>query len=95
MDQLNAAGIPGAIVYDYADIEADENFTVHRQMIKQKQHPAIGDISYINIPLRFRESGLVEPMPAGVLGEFNEEVYGEYLGISKEELDVMKRNGTI
>ena len=95
MDQLNTSGIPSAIVYDYADIEADENFTVHRQMIKHMQHPVIGDISYINMPVRFQEAGLVEPTPAGALGEFNEEVYGEYLGISKEELDVLKRNGTI
>jgi len=95
VDQLNTSGIPSAIVYDYADIEADENFTVHRQMIKHMQHPVIGDISYINMPVRFQEAGLVEPTPAGALGEFNEEVYGEYLGISKEELDVLKRNGTI
>ncbi|MBE6918739.1 MAG: CoA transferase [Ruminococcaceae bacterium] len=95
VDQLNAVGIPGALVYNYADIEADENFTVHRQMIKHMQHPVIGDIAYINTPIRFRESGLVEPRPAGALGQFNEEVFGEYLGMSAEEVAQLKKNGTI
>lgn len=95
VDALNAAGIPSALVYDYADIEADEHFTVHRQMIKHMQHPIIGDISYINIPVRFTESGLKEPEAAGSLGQFNEEVYSTYLGLSKEELEVLRQNGTI
>ena len=84
-----------ALVYNYADIEADENFTVHRQMIKHMQHPVIGDIAYINSPIRFAESGLVEPKPAGYLGQFNEEVFGEYLGMSPEEVAELKKNGTI
>lgn len=95
VDILNAHGIPGALVYDYSDIEADENFTVHRQMIKHMQHPVMGDISYINIPVRFQEAGLVEPEAAGSLGQFNEEVYGKYLGLSKEEVEQLRANGTI
>ncbi len=95
VDAINSAGIPSALVYDYADIEADENFTVHRQMIKHMQHPVIGDISYINIPVRFQESGLTEPEAAGSLGQFNDDVYGTYLGLSKEEVEQLRQNGTI
>jgi len=93
--QLNEASVPAALLYNFADIENDENFTVHRQMIKHMEHPIIGDIPYINMPIRFQESGLVEPKAAGSLGQFNEEVYGQYLGLSKEELDELKANGTI
>ena len=50
---------------------------------------------YINTPIRFKESGLVEPKATGALGQFNEEVYGEYLGMTKEELETLKANGTI
>ena len=78
VEQLNQASVPSALLYNFADIEADENFTVHRQMIKHMEHPIIGDIPYINMPIRFQESGLVEPTAAGSLGQFNEEVYGEW-----------------
>jgi len=95
VDILNSVGIPSALVYDYADIEADENFTVHRQMIKHMQHPIIGDISYINMPVRFQESGLVEPKAAGSLGQFNEDVYGEYLGLDNNKINELRENGVI
>lgn len=93
--QLNAANIPAAVVYDYADIEADENFTVHRKMIKHMQHPVLGDIMYINNPLRFTESGAKEPEPAGSLGQFNQEVYGKYLQLDEETLRDYKDKGII
>lgn len=92
---LNAAGIPSALVYDYADIEADAHFTVHRQMIKHMQHPVIGDIAYINMPVRFQESGLAEPEAAGSLGQFNEDVYGQYLGLSKDDVEALRKDGAI
>lgn len=95
VETLNAASIPAALVYDFADIEADENFTVHRQMIKHMEHPVMGDIAYINMPVRFQETGLVEPQAAGSLGQFNEEVYGEYLGLDKEQLKELHSKGTI
>ena len=95
VEQVNAVGIPCALVYDFADIEADENFTVHRQMIKKMYHPQMGEILYINNPLRFTESGQREPVPAAPLGAYNEEIYGKYLGMTPEEVAQLKANGTI
>ena len=95
VEKINAAGIPAAVVYDFADIEADENFTVHRQMIKKMYHPEMGEILYINNPLRFTESGQVDPVPAAALGAFNEEIYGKYLGMTPAEVAQLKENGTI
>ena len=95
VDKINAAGIPAAVVYNFADIEADENFTVHRQMIKKMHHPEMGEILYINNPLRFTESGQREAVPAAPLGAYNEEIYGQYLGMSPAEVAQLKENGTI
>ena len=95
VDILNEANIPSALVYNFADIEADENFTVHREMIRHMDHPVIGDIAYINMPIRFAESGLVQPKAAGALGQFNDEVYTSRLGINEKELEELKQRGTI
>lgn len=95
VDKLRAVGIPSCPVYNFADIEADENFTVHRQMIKHMQHPTIGDIPYVNMPVRFFGTPLVEPKAAGRLGQFNEEILGDYLGLSEEEICALAADGVI
>lgn len=95
VDLLNQNNIPAAPVYDFDDVMEDVHFTEHRQMIKRVPHPEIGEVTYINMPVRFREAGLKEPEPAGYLGQYNEEVYGEYLGLSGEDLARLKEKGTI
>ncbi len=95
IDILSEAVIPAALVYDFADIEADENFTVHREMIRHMQHPTIGDFSYINMPVRFSETKLVAPSPAGALGEHNTEILGQYLGLEEATLERLQREGVI
>jgi len=95
VEKLNEAGVPAAQVYGFADIDADEHFTVHRKMVRKMDNPILGEISYVSIPPIFREAGLSEPTQAGLLGQFNEEVYGECLGLSPEEVAELKKNGTI
>lgn len=95
VNALNAASIPACPVYDFADVEADENFTVYREMVRHMQHPVIGDISYLNCPIRFSESGLVEPQAAQSMGACNEEIYGSWLGMSRTDLDELHTEGVI
>ena len=54
----------------------------------------LGDLRVTKIPLHFSASGLAPMKPAGEIGAFNEEVYGE-LGISPEELTVLREKGII
>ena len=90
---LNEAGIPASGVYDFADISADPHFT-QRDMIKHMDHPVIGDLTYVNSPVRFFGTPLQTPAPAGALGEYNREVY-ENLGMTKEEIDKLRLDGVI
>lgn len=95
VDKLNEVGIPSSPVYNFADIEADENFTKHREMIKHMDHPVIGDLPYINMPVRFSQTSLVEPTPAGNIGQYNEEIFSQYLELTKEELEELHHEKVI
>lgn len=94
VQMLNDAGIPASGVYDFKDISEDSHFT-ERDMIKKTHHPTIGDMTYVNMPVRFFGTPLVEPLPAGELGQYNEEILGNYLGLTKEEMVKLNRDGII
>ena len=58
-------------------------------------HPQIGTFSYVNMPVRFFGTPLVEPQSAGALGEYNEDVYTQLLGLDKDELKKLQEKGVI
>lgn len=91
---LNAAGVPCCGVYDLKDIAEDPHFT-QREMIKTMEHPQIGTFSYVNMPVRFFGTPLVEPQSAGALGEYNENVYTQLLGLDEDKLNKLKEKGVI
>lgn len=94
VQKLNDAGIPASGVYDFKDISEDPHFT-EREMIKKTNHPTIGELTYVNMPVRFFGTPLVEATPAGSLGQYNEEILTEYLGMNDEEISDLRQSGVI
>lgn len=94
VEKLNAVGVPSSGVYDLKDISEDPHFT-QREMIKTMDHPQIGTFSYVNMPVRFFGTPLVEPQCAGALGEYNESVYTRLLGLDETKLRELKEKGVI
>jgi CoA:oxalate CoA-transferase len=77
--------VPCAPVRDLDEVINDEHMHA-RRALEWVEHPLYGRVCLPNSPLRFDG---VEPMairPSGTLGRDNEEVYGEWLGLSKSEL---------
>ena len=70
---------------DLDEVVNDEHMHA-RRALEWVEHPIYGRVCLPNSPLRFDG---VEPMairPSGPLGCDNEEVYGEWLGLSKVEI---------
>ena len=69
----------------------------HRGMIQELIHPLSGGtgIKAAGFPIHFTEcqAGFQEPAPYP--GEHSEEIYKGLLGISQDELDELKKEGTI
>ncbi|MDP2728805.1 MAG: CaiB/BaiF CoA-transferase family protein [Dehalococcoidia bacterium] len=67
--------------------------TLHRQMVREADHPVAGRIKVIGDPLKVSQPP-VEPGPAPLLGQHTRELLAE-LGYSQEEIEGHKRQGVI
>jgi crotonobetainyl-CoA:carnitine CoA-transferase CaiB-like acyl-CoA transferase len=56
-------------------------------------HPLAGRLSYPALP--FQVEGLTYHGPAPLLGEHNEDIYGEMLGLTREEISSLSSSGVI
>jgi len=68
-----------------------------RGMIQELRHPlnAPTGVKTAGFPIRFSEIPADYPGPAPALGQHNEEIYRGLLGLSKEEMEQLKKDGII
>ena len=68
-----------------------------RGMIQELRHPlsAHTGVKTAGFPIRFSELPAEYPGPAPALGQHNEEIYRGLLGLSKEEMEQLKKEGVI
>jgi crotonobetainyl-CoA:carnitine CoA-transferase CaiB-like acyl-CoA transferase len=60
------------------------------------EHPEMGEtIKYPGAPVKMKDTPWRIQRRAPLIGEHNEEVYDKELGLSKEELAILKANGVI
>jgi crotonobetainyl-CoA:carnitine CoA-transferase CaiB-like acyl-CoA transferase len=64
-------------------------------MLQRMQHPQLGDVVLPNTPIRLH--GAVEPSlePSPALGQHNEEIYSDWLGLSTDEIDRLRSEGVL
>ncbi len=87
-------GMPFSLVYSIKDIFDDPHY-IARQNIIEINDPQIGPVKMQNVvPKLSRTPGAVSSS-APELGEHNEEVYGNLLGFTKEELKAFREEGVI
>ena len=58
-----------------------------REMLVPINHPIIGEMKVNGNPVKLMDTVADISHPAPTLGEYNEAVYGELLGFTKEDLD--------
>ncbi len=66
-----------------------------RQFFREITHPTLGEITMPRNPLLFSGSPMSMGNPAPLLGEHNERVYKEVLGLRQEDLAALKEAGVI
>ena len=91
---LAKTGVPVAPVLDLDQVKANEHAKA-REMFVNVDHPTLGEVSLPGFPIKFSETKGDITMPAPLLGEHNEEVYSELLGLSKERLEELRKEGVI
>jgi formyl-CoA transferase len=93
MQTLGDAGVPAGAVYDTLEITQDPALQ-QREMIVTVEHPKRGKFTLPGWPVKMSES-YVGVDRAPLLGEHNAEIYAEWLGLSEQDLENLKAQGTI
>ncbi len=91
---LAKTGVPVAPVMDLDQVKANEHAKA-REMFVKVDHPTLGEVSLPGFPIKFSETKGDITMPAPLLGQHNEEVYSELLGLSKEKLEELRKEGVV
>lgn len=95
VDIILAAGVPAGPIFNMEDLYADEHIVGEREMLVKMDQPGIGELTVVNNPVKLSETKATIRRPAPLLGQHNEEVYGQWLGLDADKLEELKENGII
>lgn len=87
-------GVPIAPILDIADFYNSPH-TKAREFFIEVEHPVAGKADYPGPPYKWTETLAVMKRPAPCLGEHNEEVYCQELGLSKDDLVALRGGGVL
>jgi crotonobetainyl-CoA:carnitine CoA-transferase CaiB-like acyl-CoA transferase len=94
MERAQAARVLATAVNTPADVLSDPHFR-RREFFVEVKHPDAGSTTQPGAPFRMSETPWSIRRCAPRLGQHNEEIYGGMLGLSKEELMVVREQGII
>jgi formyl-CoA transferase len=93
-DLLRENRVPSAPVREIPEVVNDAHMH-ERGTLQWIDHPEYGRIVVQRSPMRYHGSDLPELRPSAALGEHNEEVYGELLGLDAERLETLEEEGVL
>lgn len=91
---LDEAGAPVSLVYSMADIFEDPHYAA-RDNIIEVDHPDFGTIKMPGIVPKFSATPGEVKWVGPKMGEHNQEIYQELLGVDTDELAALKEKGII
>jgi len=91
--QLKEAGVPGGPINNIAEVLAEPQ-VIHRGMIQEVEHPTIGTLKMLGIPVKLSETPGSVRMAPPTLGQNNIEVLSR-LGYTPEDMAALKGKGVI
>lgn len=94
-DMLNKAGIPGCPINTIDRIAVDPQIAVDRNMFPEIDHPVAGKMRLTNNALKFTHENTDPAAPAPTLGQDNEWLYQNLLGLDKEKISSLSADGII
>jgi len=91
---LDAHALPYSLVYSVDDILADPHYAA-RGSIATLDHPTMGPLKMPAITPRLGNMPQRELKPAPALGQHNQEILGDWLGLDQEAMQALKAAGAI
>jgi len=95
MHLLQSAGVRAAAVQNAQDVTEHDPQIAHRGLFFELDHPVIGEALFEGVPFNFERLGADNWRSGPLLGEDNEYVFEQILGLSKEEVAELTEAGVI
>jgi len=93
MEMLGSAGVPAGAVFDIKELRDDPHLR-QREMFVTVQHPIRGDFTMPGWPVKMSDS-YVKVTTSPLLGQHNEEVYTDIVGLEPEQVKKLKAEQVI
>lgn len=93
MDRLQAVGVRCAAVQSAEDRLENDPQLDHRQAFPRLEHPVLGPHRFEALPLRMSRTPPTLPERWPLIGQDNDYVLRDLLGMSKEDVDALGRDG--
>jgi succinyl-CoA---D-citramalate CoA-transferase len=94
LEVLKEAGVPASKVFTAQDMLEDPHYAA-RENVVTVQDPKIGPFPMQNVVPRLIDTPGKVRWTGPALGQHNDEVYGEVLGLSEEEREALRERGVI
>jgi crotonobetainyl-CoA:carnitine CoA-transferase CaiB-like acyl-CoA transferase len=94
IEVMREASVPAGKLFTAEDMLSDEQYAA-RQNIVEVEDPEIGPFPMQNVVPRLSETPGEVKWTGPALGQHNDEVYGEVLGMSEEDLAGLRERGIV
>jgi formyl-CoA transferase len=94
LHRLHEAGVPAGVAYTAEDMLGDEHFAA-REAVVRLVHSTLGEFPVQNVVPKLSDTPGRVGRLGPELGQDNDEVYGQLLGIGAEELGRLKSRGVV
>ena len=94
LEVLKEAGVPAGKVFTAKDMVEDPHYAA-RENVVTVEDPEMGPFPMQNVVPRLNETPGKVRWTGPTLGQHNDEVYGEVLGLSEEEREALRERGVI
>ena len=97
MNALQAGGVPAGAVLDSKDLLFNEHLRERRFYEVVSHHPSTGmpPLPYAGRPWKMSETPAVSPKSAPIMGEHNEVILGDLLGLTPAEISRLEEERII
>lgn len=91
---FDGVGIPSGSINDVAEALSSPQ-TVGRGMVAEVEHPVVGMVKMLGLPIRFDATPASIRRHPPMLGEHTDEVLGEIAGLAPSEIEELRRAGIV
>ena len=95
VDLFLEAGVPAAPIYNIKQVTEDPHIAGAREMFVETTHPKAGPITLTGSHIKFSETKSAIRTPAPGLGEHNDMVFKNLLGLSTEDIEALRKDGVV